>query len=191
MMICECQLQTTGGSQFLHRIFSRYASVCRRGPYDTECFMTKADLLRVMRFSALGSTSSSPSSSSSSSSSSFSSPSSSSNDVEQDRLAALLFQLMTRNTGTSLINFSEFVHFDLLMSRNHPNADLEIVFRLIDANRDGAVSREELSKIMRVWADSQTEAGYVITVAFMCIFLCVLGLVRADVMLCLIDVSQW
>jgi Ca2+-binding EF-hand superfamily protein len=66
--------------------------------------------------------------------------------VLSERLKKLLFRLVDRNSNTELISFSEFVHFDLLISSS--NRELEILFNLVDANRDGLIDRNEFRNLV-------------------------------------------
>lgn len=66
--------------------------------------------------------------------------------VLSERLKKLLFRLVDRNSNTDFISFSEFVHFDLLISS--PNRELQILFNLVDANRDGLIDRNECRNLV-------------------------------------------
>lgn len=53
---------------------------------------------------------------------------------------------------SQLIDFWEFLRFDILM--NQPQAEAQAVFMLIDRNKDGIVSRKELDQFFDWYRDT-------------------------------------
>jgi len=64
-----------------------------------------------------------------------------------ERVSSLMLQLLRGASRSELLlNFSEFVHLDLLLSR--PNSDTEIAFRVIDTNKDGFIQLADLQRLV-------------------------------------------
>ena len=69
----------------------------------------------------------------------------------RQRNAALYVELVDTNKD-GLIDFAEFVRFDLLL--NKPDAEMEICFRLADTDRSGRISKSEFEEVWTRFEDS-------------------------------------
>ncbi|KAK4531336.1 hypothetical protein CCYA_CCYA07G2193 [Cyanidiococcus yangmingshanensis] len=145
------RLHLGGGACYLERIFKEYASVKREKARPTddsdlfEYFMTPEDFLRFARADAF-------------------------KDSPEDyrRLSNLLLRLVSNNnSGTpsggntslkidqSLIDFWEFVRFDLLL--NQPDAESQLIFRLCDRDNTGQVGMQEFQEMFLEYANGDRE----------------------------------
>jgi solute carrier family 25 phosphate transporter 23/24/25/41 len=109
------------GSKFLQRIFAAHASVQK----DGQSFMSKQDFLTAARALILE-------------------PNSARSD--QSSTEQLMLQLVKRGTGEDLISFSEFVHFDLLLSS--PHCEYVVLFHLLDRRKTGMVGLQDMLHLL-------------------------------------------
>ena len=117
------------GSRFLQHAFLRHASVRRRG----QAFMSKQDFLRAMHSTAAAAAAAPPSA--------LATQPSSMAPCDLSRLDRLMLRLVARNTDSEAISFSEFVHFDMLMSS--ADRELLVLFHLLDRDKNGLIDRDE------------------------------------------------
>jgi solute carrier family 25 phosphate transporter 23/24/25/41 len=145
------RLHLGGGACYLERIFKEYASVKREKNHHSddgdsfEYFMTPEDFLRFARADAFKDS-----------------------PEEYRRLSNLLLRLVSNNnSGTaiegdrspkgnqSLIDFWEFVRFDLLL--NQPDAESQLIFRLCDRDNTGQVGMQEFQEMFLEYANGDRE----------------------------------
>ncbi|BAM83499.1 similar to mitochondrial calcium-dependent solute carrier [Cyanidioschyzon merolae strain 10D] len=146
------RLHLGGGACYLERIFKEYASVKREKSQRTddgdpyEYFMTPEDFLRFARADAFKES-----------------------PEDYRRLSNLLLRLVSNNNSGSLtapqrktsqqsaplIDFWEFVRFDLLL--NQPDAESQLIFRLCDRDNTGQVGMQEFQEMFLEYANGDRE----------------------------------
>ncbi|KAJ8905062.1 hypothetical protein NDN08_001573 [Rhodosorus marinus] len=129
------RLHLGGGARYLQAVFQKNASVKR----DGKLYATPEDFLKFANVDTFP-------------------------EEDRERLSRLLISLVTSNrkadesdNGKVLIDFWEFVRFDIVL--NQPNAEAEFGFRLADRNNSGFIDAEELMSLLNEYKDIDEEAG--------------------------------
>jgi len=129
------RLHLGGGARYLQAVFQKNASV----KLDGKLYATPKDFLKFANVDTFP-------------------------EEDRERLSRLLISLVTSNrkadesdNGKVLIDFWEFVRFDIVL--NQPNAEAEFGFRLADRNNSGFIDAEELMSLLNEYKDIDEEAG--------------------------------